>query len=333
MQSCALAPLRGEPLQAAYCRSPEYSAQLRRLVAGGRFDVIHVEHLRAAHLLFEIPRHVPVLYDAVDSIALLLERTLRGSHSLKQRAIAALELARTRMYERRALTRADATIVTSEDDADALRRLAPNAPISVLPNGVDLDYFHPVEAAGQDSTIVISGKMSYHANVTAVLSFVHKTLPLIRQRHPGVRLRVVGSDPPATLRALTRDPLIEVTGYVSDVRPAIQSAAVAVCPVTVKVGIQNKILEAMALGIPVVSTKAGAVGLRAQAGQDVLVGEDDRAVAALVGSLLNDRHLQHEVGAAGRRYVETHHQWERIVDRLERAYHEAISRVQGAARP
>lgn len=331
VRSCAAGMVRGDPLQAAYCRSPELSERFAALISEGSVDLVHIEHLRASHLLFETPPTAPAFYDAVDSIGLLLERTLRMSHSWKQRVIAAIELSRIKAYERQVLMRADGVVVTSDDDAEALRRLLPTAPISTLPNGVDLDYFEPVDEAKEPSTIVISGKMSYHANITAVLDFAHATWPLVRQRHPGIRLRIVGSGPPESIRALTRDPDVEVTGYVDDVRPAIRRATVAVCPVTVKVGIQNKILEAMALGVPVVSTKAGAVGLQAVPGQDLLVGQDAAHVANLIHELLVDPHRRKKVAAAGRRYVETHHRWDIISSRLERAYDETLARVRGAA--
>jgi polysaccharide biosynthesis protein PslH len=325
-RSCAIGALRGDPLQSAYCRSPELSGRLSSVLAEGRFDVVHVEHLRAAHLLFEIPRGQPVVYDAVDCIALLLERTLRSSHSWKQRVIASIELSRTRKYETRVLRRSHSVIVTSDDDARALSTTAPHAPITVVPNGVDLDYFRPSCEAVEPATLVVSGKMSYHANVTAVLHLVRRILPLVRLRHPAVRLRIVGSNPPSAIQDLEQDHRIEVTGHVADVRPAIGSAAVAVCPVTVKVGIQNKILEAMALGVPVVSTQAGAVGLQARPGHDLLVGRDDAEVASLICDLLDNPTLRTDISAAGRRYVEANHRWEDVCSELERVYERAIVR-------
>jgi len=228
------------------------------------------------------------------------------------------------------LGRADGVAVTSDDDAGILRQLAPKASISVVPNGVDLDYFRPADQESEPSTIVISGKMSYHANVTAVRSFVQHSLPIVRRRHPETRLRLVGSGPPASIVELARDPRIEVTGYLDDVRPAIRGATVAVCPVTVKVGIQNKILEAMALGVPVVSTQAGSVGLSARPGRDLLVGQDAEEVADLVCGLLEDPRRRADIAAAGRRYVEEQHRWEAVGLKLERAYDAAISRANAA---
>jgi len=135
--------------------------------------------------------------------------------------------------------------------------------------------------------------MAYHANVTAVLHFVRDILPQVRAGAPDVRLRIVGSDPPEVIRRLATDPRIDVTGYLPDLRPPIGSSTVAICPVTVKVGIQNKILEAMALGVPVVSSAKGAVGLAARAGEDLLVADGPAAFGCAVLGLLRDDAFAH----------------------------------------
>jgi len=167
--------------------------------------------------------------------------------------------------------------------------------------------------------------MSYHANVTAVVRFVELVLPLIRRERPDVRLRIVGSQPPDGLRALARDPAITVTGYLPDIRPALGSATIAICPITVKVGIQNKVLEAMAMGLPVVTTSAGASGLGALPGRDLLVANTPVEFAAHVGWLLANPDARSALGRAGRRYVEANHRWERAVSQFEALYEEAIA--------
>jgi glycosyltransferase involved in cell wall biosynthesis len=261
----------------------------------------------------------------VDCISLLLDRTLHHSASVRQRLIAALELRRTRAYEGRVLRRVDRVAVTAPEDAAALRSLAPPAQVDVIPNGVDLEHFRPLAAPPEPATLVFSGKMSYHANATAVLWFVRHVLPAVRARHAGVRLRIAGSDPPPAIRALGRDPAITVTGHLPDLRTAFAGATAAVCPVTVKVGIQNKILEAMAMGLPVVTTRQGHSGLGAVAGRDLLVAADAAAFAAGVCRLIEDRTLRAALGRAGREYVETHHRWDVAADRLEALYRSAVA--------
>src|SRR5919199_1414445 len=152
--------LRGEPLQAAVCQSPELRARLVALLEAGTFDIVHIEHLRAARLGALVPRHLPTLFDAVDAISLLHARTLRSSHSLRQRLVALLELQRTRAYEARLVRQFDRTIVTAAEDERGLRGLAPEAPVSVVPNGVDLEYFRPLARPREPATLVFWGKMS-----------------------------------------------------------------------------------------------------------------------------------------------------------------------------
>ncbi|MHB1131371.1 MAG: glycosyltransferase [Chloroflexota bacterium] len=326
LRSCALAALRGEPLQAAYCRSPQVEHRLTALLQRESFDVVHVEHLRAAYLRDSIPRELPTVFDSVDCISLLLERTLCCSHSLRQRAIAALELARTRTYEATMASRYDCTAISSPADGQALQSLAPSANVAVVPNGVDLEYFRPHDGEREPVTLVFSGKMSYHANATAVFHFVRHIFPLIRRVRPETRLRIVGSKPPAAVLALARDSAITVTGYLPDLRAAVGRATVAICPVTVKVGIQNKVLEAMAMGLPVVCTREGVEGLGLVAGRDALVADNPTAFADAVCRLLGDASLRDQLGGAGRRYVEANHRWEVAGRRLEALYADAIAR-------
>jgi glycosyltransferase involved in cell wall biosynthesis len=319
------------PLQAAYCRSPELTRRFHRLLEQESFDVVHIEHLRAGYLGLNAPQTMPLVFDAVDSISLLLRRTLRASHSLRQRVIAAIDLRRTEALEATLLERFHHTVVTSSEDREALVRLRPGAAVSVVSNGVDGDYFQPDPRPTEPATIVLSGKMSYHANVSAALHLVHDVFPLVRALRPDARVRIVGSNPPPEVRKLAEDPSVTVTGYVEHVPEAIGTATVAACPVTVKVGIQNKILEAMALGVPVVSTRAGATGLGAQAGRDLLVADNAPQFAEHVCRLMDDVDLRHRVGTSGRRYVENHHTWPAATRDLLESYRRAIQAVQSGS--
>jgi polysaccharide biosynthesis protein PslH len=323
--------LVGHPLQAAVCHSRALDARLAVLLGTGHFDVVHIEHLRAAALGFAVPAGVPTVFDAVDCISLLLRRTLASSHCRRQRLLAAVELGRTRRFEERLLRRFDRIAVTSPEDGAALLDMVPAAPVTVVPNGVDLDYFRPRGGEAEPATLAFSGKMSYHANVTAIVHFAEQILPLIRRQRPDVRVRIIGSRPPAGLLALARDPAFTVTGFLPDIRPSLGSATIAICPITIKVGIQNKVLEAMAMGLPVVATRAGLSGLAAVPGRDLLVADTATEFAAHVGRLLDDPGARVEIGRAGRRYVEAHHRWEQAAHGIELLYHEAIA-LQAAGR-
>jgi glycosyltransferase involved in cell wall biosynthesis len=240
-----------------------------------------------------------------------------------------VELDNTRRYEARLMREFDDVIVTSSDDARMLRALGAGARLTVIPNGVDLQHFQPVDGPSEPATLVFSGKMSYHANASAVLHFVREILPLIRQRRPDVRLRIVGSKPPPAVLALARDPAITVTGHVPDMREALGRGTIAICPVTVKVGIQNKVLEGMALGLPVVCSELGAEGIEAERDRDFLVAKHAMDFADHVCRLLEDPVLRTRIGQSGRRYVETHHRWASAAGRLAALYSQRIEGDRG----
>ena len=326
---CGTAALQGDPLQSGFCRSRELERAFRDLVGSRTFDLVHVEHLRAAHLAWHIPDGIPSLYDSVDCISLLLGRTMQSSHSLKQRVLAAMELQRTRGYEARLLRRFDRIAVTSPADRLALLSLAPEAQVTVVPNGVDLEYFRMVGGPRDAATLVFSGKMSYHANVTALLYFMANIFPLVRAARPDVRLLVVGSDPPPSVRALGCDRSITVTGHLADIRPALSRATIAICPMIVKAGIQNKLLEAMAMSLPVVATSNAVQGLSVAAGRDLLVADDPAEFASHVCRLLNSPALRQRIGLAARGFVELHHRWDAAARMLESLYVGAVEQRSG----
>jgi len=329
--NCARAPLTGWPLQAAFTCSPDMNARLRAELAGAPYDVVHVEHLRGAQFGLACQGH-PAVWDAVDCISLLLERTRAYGPSWKHRLAACLDLPRTRRYEARAQSWYARVLVTSPEDCDALRNLArtpssisTSSRVVVLANGVDLAYFAPQEVDREADTLIFTGKMSYHANIAAALDLAQQVMPRVWRQRPGVRLRIVGKDPPAQIRRLAQNPRIEVTGTVPDLRPHLARASLAVCPLRYGVGIQNKILEAMALGTPVVADPQVCRALAVRPGKHLLVGEGPDELARHILVLLERPDLARALGRQGRRYVEEHHNWQAVAARLENVYEEVIA--------
>jgi len=324
------------PLQAAYCWQPE-------LIPAGLLetlqpDVVHVEHLRGAWYGLHIKQwrdrqgaSFPIVWDSVDCISLLFRHAAARSRRLASRLISGLELGRTEHYEGWLVRQFDRTLVTAPMDRAALLELAARQPASnqspppdlrVIPNGVDLDYFSVAPGVKREpATVVMSGKMSYHANVTMVLHFVQAVFPRIRAQRPDVKLWIVGKEPTAQIQALAQDPAITVTGTVPDLRPYLQQATLAVAPVAYGVGIQNKVLEAMACGTPVVSTPQSVSALELQPGREALIADEPQAFADAVLSLLGDPGRRDAVGQAGRKYVTTRHDWANIAAALEDSYH------------
>ncbi|MBI2843215.1 MAG: glycosyltransferase [Armatimonadetes bacterium] len=197
--------------------------------------------------------------------------------------------------------------------------------VSVLPNGVDHDYFSPMtEIPEEPENIVFSGKMSYYANSAAVKHFHDEILPRIQAVRPKVKFMVVGADPPPVIRRMAAEPGVVVTGYVDDIRPHLARASVAVCPVTVGVGIQNKVLEAMAMGKPVVATSKACGAIAAKNGRDIVHADEPSEFAARVIELLSTPAKRRQIGENAVQYVRENHDWEEISGRLADVYSGAI---------
>jgi polysaccharide biosynthesis protein PslH len=232
-------------------------------------------------------------------------------------------------------------LVSSPEDAWALDLLrgrrhpdeaATPSSIAVVPNGVDLEYFAPQQLDRTPATLVFSGKMSYHANTAAALFLAQDIMPLVWARRPDVRLVIAGSSPPAAVQALAADRRIQVTGYLPDLRPAIAGATLAVCPLRYGVGIQNKVLEAMALATPAVVARQAARALAVRDRHDLLLAEQPAEYADAILTLLDDPARAARLGAAGRRYVERHHNWDTAAAQLELLYRDAIESTARATR-
>lgn len=229
-----------------------------------------------------------------------------------------LEGHKVRRYERWLGERFDACSVNVPRERDVLSAYV-RKPIHVIPNGVDLDYFRLQGKPGAYRTnrLIFTGNMSYKPNVDAVRHLVSEILPRLRQEIPELELYVVGMDPVAAVRRLADGERVVVTGRVEDVRPYFESAAVAVAPLRMARGLQNKVLEAMAMRVPVVASAEAHQGIQAQADRDLLVADGPEAFARAVLRILRDPRVRERYAGAGRACVEKNHNWSTLLSRLE----------------
>lgn len=322
-------PNRRKPLQSVYSWKPQLMAHLN---GDSPYDVVHVEHLRGSRYGLHLRRHtkLPVIWDSVDCITHLFRQASTQSKNITGRLRSWLDVERTAWYEGWLLDKFHHVLVTSPVDREALLSLKHSgslpAPISVLGNGVDVDHFSPDPAVEREpATLVISGKMSYHANVTMTLHLVRDIMPTVWQQRPDARLLIVGKDPTRDIQALAENPNITVTGTVDSLPPYLQRATVAVAPITYGAGMQNKILEAMSCGTPVVTTPQAVTSLCLEPGRDLVVADTPEKYARAILDLLDQPQQQMQLSENGRRYVEHYHHWPNVAARLETIYREAIA--------
>lgn len=195
-----------------------------------------------------------------------------------------------------------------------------------FPNGVDAEYFSPKEGPYDPDLVVFLGRMDYYPNRECMLRFAHEVMPLLRAKRPGAKLRIVGANPPKDVVALGNLAGVTVTGSVPDVRPHLLDGAVSVAPLSIARGTQNKIMEALAAGVPVVSSRLAARGTDAVVGEHLLAADTPEEYCAAVLRLLDDPAERARMSEAGRARMLSNHSWQSAMERLDALIAECMAR-------
>jgi len=317
----ALAKFRpGRPLMLDYYSHPGLQRWVQDSMARRHMDVVYIYSVAMAPYVEELQRPGLIL-DAQD-IDSEKWTTYAGQARWPMRAVWSREGRTLLDYERKAAMRCDHTLFVSQQECDRFVELAPETAgrVHAVENGVDLDRFSPglkfetpFHAAGPH--LVFTGNMDYWPNADAARWFVADVFPLIRQRHPTIEFHIVGANPGPNVLRLAGTPGVQVTGRVPDVRPYVAHADACVAPLRIARGIQNKVLEAMAMGRPVIASNQAFAGVRAVAGQDLLVADGVVATADAIAEVLGGAHPA--LNAAARAAMVRGYAWTATLGRLD----------------
>ena len=317
----ATALLTGEALTLPYFRSRSLATWVRATAAREGIVRAFAFSSPMAQYLLDVPG-IRCIADFVDMDSAKWDDYARR-RPWPVSALYSREARRLVAYERHVAASVEAVTFVTDDEARLFRERAPGSPgtIVTIPNGVDSEYFSPAGSfespfSPDESAIVFTGAMDYWPNVDAVLWFAREVLPEIRRRDPSVRFHVVGMNPNPAVRSLTSDPAVVVTGRVPDVRPYLRHARVVVAPLRVARGIQNKVLEAMAMAKPVVVTPAVAASLAARRGVELEVASDARDFAARVLELFDPSRAA-QLGGLARVRVVSDYAWPAALRKLD----------------
>ena len=311
------------PDMALRLASSEFESKLTALLQREKFDLVQVEAIEMArHIPTVIESHGPprLIFDDHNAEYLLQKRIFESDlrHLRWLGAVYSLvQWLKLRRYEAWACRQADRVVAVSEADGEALRRLVPGFPATVVPNGVDTRYYQPVEVE-TDGSLVFTGKMDFRPNVDGVLWFFQRVWPLVKGRLPQARFLVVGRNPSPRLSPLLQDPRVTVTGFVPDVRPYIAQANIYLVPLRMGGGTRLKVLEAMAMGKAIVSTSLGCEGIK-MTGQELVIADNESDFAQRVMDLWGDEKRRKSLGGAARRLAKEY-DWKLITPLLEEVY-------------
>lgn len=319
-----LRPAARYPRRAAESWSPEMWRAIADRLSTQGYDVahlfggIHVYEFR--HLVSALP-NVIVPYE---SYSLWLNRAVAEARGLIAPLTTRLQRHFARGFERWMFAGFDRVVVLTDRDEAALRALAPQLPLVTIPNGVDLDFHAPTGYEPDEPTLLFIGNYDYRPNLDAALRLARAIFPRVRAAVPEARLLLVGSNPPPELRALAGEG-IEVTGRVPDLRPYFEQAMIFVSALRLGAGIKNKVLEAMAMDVPVVATPLSCDGIPVVHGDHVLLAETDEDLVKGIVLLINDARLRQTLRQGGRALVEQHFTWQRVAGQYEALYQEVVA--------
>lgn len=303
------------PSSMGYFYSHRLAHRIRNLLASNAFDLILVHASSVAQYVSGIS-HIPKILDFCDMDSQKWLDYVR----YKPFPLSVgywLEGRKLERAERRLADQFDLCTTATGAELTTLRALGASTPSDWFPNGVDATYFAPVDRPHDPDTISFIGRMDYYPNQECMIEFCRNTLPLLRAQRPGIKLLIVGADPAAQVRRLSAIPGVTVTGTVPDVRPYVQRSAVSVAPLNIARGTQNKILEAMAMGVPVVTSRIAAGGVDAVVGEHILVGSDPGEYCQAILKVLADPGERQRLSLAGRARILSHHSWDSSMQRLD----------------
>lgn len=304
------------PMQVQYYRSAAMRSCIRRLTEGNGYDVVYTHLIRMAEYTrnLEIPRVMGMQI----SQGLNLSRMVAHAKDPMRRLFYGIETAKVRPYEARVAADFDRVLLCGPSDIEEISKTRPLTNAVPCPHGQDVpDLARVRETPREPGAIVVSGVMSTYTNVDAACWFARDIFPEVERRVPDAKFWIVGRNPQRAVKALARPPRVEVTGEVPDVSDWLCRARVAVAPLRIAAGMQNKIVQAMACELPVVATSAANEGIGATPGEHLMVCDSEGEFADAVASLLSDPARAEAMGRAARAFVEANWTWESLFERLE----------------
>ncbi|NNJ55636.1 MAG: glycosyltransferase [Bacteroidia bacterium] len=308
------------PLQMAYFKSAKMKRMMKFVLEHYKIDVVHTQHLRMSQYTKDL--NIPKILDLPDAFSLYFKRRKETERPLINRLIDAIEIGRLAKAEG-VISKYDKTLVCSVEDKNYLEKLHKTNNIDILLNGVDLTTFDIKEGHDytHNHTVLFTGNMDYAPNVDGVQYFAKEMWPILSEKYPNTKFVIAGQRPVEAVKKLSSN-RIEVTGFVPDIQEMYKQASVVIAPLRFGAGTQNKVLEAMAMGVPTVCTHIGFEGLQIASGDGVIMAKEKEQFIAEVASLLDSSEKRQHVGEKGLDVARNRFSWDKISNDLEDYFNE-----------
>jgi polysaccharide biosynthesis protein PslH len=292
------------------------------LLESKSYDIIHCDHLHTAQYGVWAKENfrLPAVLTAHNVESILWQAASRVGHNLAKRAYCYLQGSKMRSYEAQIIGDYDGLVTLSLYDATQMKKLNPNVEPTVVPPGVDSQYFKPASIYKESGAIAFVGALDWLPNADGILWFTKHVWPKVKKRYASAKLYVIGAGPSRVIRLLANDPDIIVTGYVHDVRSYLSKAQIFIAPLRIGSGVRIKVLHALAMGTAVVSTPLACQGIAVTNGENILIAETVDDFADSLVLLLTDEKQRKRLGQSGRQLVQRDYRWEDGTDRIYKLY-------------
>jgi len=303
-------------------RRNEMARELEKFVDREKIDLIHSHFLHMSQYVGH-KRNAAFVHDAHNLEHVLWERMANTTGNPLKRAFMQAQYGKLVRLQQNVARASEKCVVLSDEDRAEYLRICPEADVTTVPNGADVEYWTPRNGTSDSESILYFGNLSWPPQADAVIYFHEKILPRIRQTIPDVKFYIAGQNPPDAVKALASD-RVTVTGFVDDMRDHVANASVVVMPLRAGAGTKHRVFQALCMKRPIVCTAVAAEGIALTQGETAMLADDPETFASATVSLLQDAALRQRLGERGRQLVLDRYDWRAIYERLEEAFQEAV---------
>jgi len=322
-------------LKTPYTISKYYSKKvkdtIRKILSKENFDIVHIDHLHMAYCGEFIQREfgLPIVLREHNVETTIMKRFYKNQKNPIIKFYAYLQWKKLYKYETKICEIFDKCLMITEEDKKKIEDMNSKVKTFIIPAGVDVSYFYPLKTEEEPYSLIFVGSMKWLPNIDAVLWFCNEFWSKLKKVFPEVKLYVVGQKPSKEITELgKKDKDIIITGFVKDIRPYVAKSSLYIVPLRIGGGMRLKILEAMAMGKPVISTSIGAEGIEAVDEKDIIIADDVERFVEKIIELLKDKNYRRKIAQNGEKLVKEKYRWESIVKKLEKEYMEAIESIE-----
>jgi len=314
-----------KPFSLKTFNSNRMKERLKEILEQEEFDIVHLDIANTTQF-FDLVAHMPTFMAPHDSMTLNLRRRVKFERNPFQKAYQYIQSKKWERYEKEMYVKFDKCFVVSDVDKETLQTLNPKIDISVAPNGVDTNFFKPLNLKEEYPSLIFSGSMGSFQSCDAILFFYKEMYGRIKKIFPDIKLYIVGKNPPPKVKKLSNDSSVTVTGFVEDIRQYIDKSTVYICPIRSGSGIKNRLLEAMAMKKPIVAFRRSCEALNVSHRENILIANDQEEFANGIIELLHDKELRNYIAMNAMKLIEREYSWDYTIQIIENSYFDAIKK-------